>query len=58
MFNLGSIFNTAVLGQANLQSANNIALGSAFTTQVALQGASNNAQIVQGTGAGASAARR
>jgi hypothetical protein len=57
MFNLGSIFNTAVLNQANLQSANNIALGSIGTTQVALQGASNNAQIVQGSGAGAAARR-
>jgi hypothetical protein len=53
MFNLGSIFNTAILNQQNFQSANNIALGSAGTTQVALQGASNNAQIVQGSGTGA-----
>jgi len=51
MFNLGSIFNTAILNQANLQSANNVSVGSPFTTQVALQGASNNAQIVQGGGA-------
>jgi hypothetical protein len=56
MFNLGSIFNTAVLNQNNLQSANNVAIGSLFTTQAAVQGASNNAQIVQG--GGTAAARR
>ena len=48
MFNLGSIFNTAVLNQQNFQSANNVAIGSLLTTQVTQQGAANNAQIVQG----------
>jgi len=48
MFNLGSIFNTAILSQTNAQSANNVSVYSPFTTQVALQGASNGAQIVQG----------
>ena len=48
MFNLGSIFNTALVNQTNAQSANNVALYSLATTQVALQGASNGAQIVQG----------
>jgi hypothetical protein len=48
MFNLGSIFNTAILNQANTQSANNVALYSLATTQVAVQGASNSAQVVQG----------
>ena len=48
MFNLGSIFNTAILSQANAQSANNIALYSRATTQVTVLGASNGAQFVQG----------
>jgi len=48
MFNLGSIFNTALVGQTNLQSANNVSVYSPFTTQVTQQGASNGAQIVQG----------
>lgn len=48
MFNLGSVFNTALLNQANRQTANNVAIGSLFTTQVALQSAGNSAQIVQG----------
>ena len=48
MINLGSVFNTALLNQVNAQSANNVALGSLYTTQVALQSAGNSAQIVQG----------
>jgi hypothetical protein len=53
MFNLGSIFNTAVLNQVNAQSANNVSLLSLGTTQVTQQGAANNAQIVQGGGVAA-----
>jgi hypothetical protein len=48
MINLGSIFNTALVGQTNAQSANNVSLYSLLTTQVTQQGASNGAQIIQG----------
>ena len=48
MFNLGSVFNTAILNQANYQSANNVAIGSLFTTQAAVQNAGNSAQVIQG----------
>lgn len=41
-------FNFAALNQTNRQSANNVAIGSLFTTQAAVQNAGNSAQIVQG----------
>jgi hypothetical protein len=48
MFNLYSVFNTALLNQVNSQTGNNIAIGSLFTQQTLVQAASNNANVVQG----------
>jgi hypothetical protein len=48
MLNFGSIFNTAILAQRNDQRALNLAIASPFTTQTAVQVASNNAQVAQG----------
>jgi hypothetical protein len=47
MFNLFSTFNQAYLGQVNYQAGANVALGSPFARQTLLQGASNNATVIQ-----------
>jgi hypothetical protein len=47
MFNLFSTFNTAVVNQGNLQFGQNVAVFSPFATQTLLQGASNNATVIQ-----------
>jgi hypothetical protein len=48
MLNLGSVFNTAILSQYNRQDALNLAVGSPYATQTAVQVAGNSAQIAQG----------
>lgn len=47
MLNLFSTFNTAVVGQGNYQAAANVALLSPLARQTAVQGAGNNATVIQ-----------
>lgn len=47
MLNLGSVFNTAILSQGNLQLGANTAVFSPYARQTLVQGASAAATVIQ-----------